>query len=70
LCCALVPAEQGIHLFDSLRDPLFQQGEKKIFLTLEVRVESAAGIAGLRGDVLQSRRFKTIASKEPLGRLQ
>ena len=63
-------AQQGIDLSDSLGNPMFEQREENILFTLEVRVERAAGIAGLCGDVFQSRSFKTIASKKPLGGLQ
>jgi hypothetical protein len=49
---------------------MFEQREENILFTLEVRVERAAGIAGLCSDVFQSRSFKTIVSKEPFGGLQ
>ena len=35
----LVQAEQGIDLFDSLRDPVFEQREENIFLAVKIGVE-------------------------------
>jgi hypothetical protein len=56
--------------FDSLPDPLLEQGKENIFLAFEVGVESAPGVAGAGGDVFQASRFKTILSENAFGGIQ
>jgi len=52
---------------DSLLGPFLEQCKEDIFLALEVRIESAAGVAGPGGDVFQARSFKTVLCENALG---
>ncbi len=57
------PPENGVQVCNALRDPLFEQRKENVFLTLEVGVESTAGVARTRGDVFQARGFEAVAGK-------
>ena len=56
--------------FDSLPDPLLEQGEEDIFLAFEVGIKSAAGVSGAGRDVFQAGAFKTVLGENALGGVQ
>src|ERR1700728_445493 len=62
-----VPAQHRIHFGDALGHPLFQQREENVFLAVEVCVEGSARISRLRGNILQTSAFVTIADKNLFG---
>ena len=59
--------ERGVHFRDARGHPLFEQRDENIFLALEIGVESAAGVAGKRGDVFEARGFEAIAREDGFG---
>ena len=59
-----VALQDGIYFGDAAADPVLEEREEDIFLTFEMSVERAAGVAGQGGDIGQARGFEPIARKD------